>query len=114
LDYAVKKTTIVIVILMLVTTALAVFAGEPDGEAAKQPRSGDAVYHVYCGSCHEAGWQGAPIANDKNDWEPRLSKGADALLINARAGLNGMPAMGTCMDCSDVELTAAIREMTRF
>ena len=109
LDYAVKKTTIVIVILMLVTTALAVYADDTGNE----PRSGSAVYRAYCVSCHETGSQGAPISNDRNDWEPRLSKGPDALLIAARSGLNDMPA-GTCSDCSDVELKAAIREMTKF
>jgi cytochrome c5 len=108
-EAAVKKTTIVIVLLMLVATALAVFAAEPENK----PRTGKEIYRVYCVGCHEAGAQGAPLANNRDDWEPRLTKGADALLISSRQGLNDMPA-GTCMDCSDVELKAAIAEMTSF
>jgi len=54
------------------------------------------------------------MANDKREWEERLQKGLDALFKNAKLGLNGMPPMGTCMDCSDAELSASIKEMLNF
>lgn len=83
-------------------------------EAVRPPRAGEQIYQDYCVSCHGGGWQGAPVTNDKRDWETRLANGADALLRNAREGINGMPPLGTCMDCSDDELKAAILEMLKF
>ncbi len=44
----------------------------------------------------------------------RLERGFDALFENAKQGLNAMPPMGVCMDCTDAELKAAIQEMLRF
>ena len=35
----------------------------------------------------------------------------DQVLAVAKKGINAMPPMGTCMDCSDAELTAAIQHM---
>jgi cytochrome c5 len=37
--------------------------------------------------------------------------GIDALVASAKKGKNAMPPMGTCMDCSDAELKAAIEFM---
>jgi cytochrome c5 len=86
------------------------FAAEP----AKAPRNGETVYRVYCGSCHGGGWQGAPVAYDKAEWESRMANGFAAMLANAKKGINTMPPMGACMDCSDDELADAIKEMLRF
>jgi cytochrome c5 len=72
------------------------------------------IYQTYCGNCHSGGWQGAPVANDKKEWDERLAKGFDILFKNAKQGLNGMPPMGTCMDCTDEELRASIKEMLVF
>jgi cytochrome c5 len=77
-------------------------------------RSGAEIYRDYCAACHSGGLQGAPVANDAAEWTPRLEKGFDALFQNAKLGVDGMPPMGVCMDCSDAELKAAINEMLRF
>lgn len=77
-------------------------------------RSGEQLYQTYCGSCHGGGWQGAPVAYDELEWKPRLANGFDAMFGNAKKGMNAMPPMGTCMDCTDAELRAAIDEMLRF
>ena len=77
-------------------------------------RTGEQVYQTYCGSCHGGGWQGAPVAYDENEWKPRLENGFDAMFQNAKKGMNAMPPMGTCMDCTDEELRASIEEMLRF
>jgi cytochrome c5 len=80
-------------------------------EAVKPPRAADAILNQYCNVCHATGWNGAPINGDPKDWQPRLATGLDEMLGNAKQGLNTMPPMGTCMDCSDEELKAAIRKM---
>jgi cytochrome c5 len=81
--------------------------------AAEAPRTGAQVYETYCAVCHSSGWQEAPIANDVGEWTDRFKKGADAVFKNVRDGVSAMPPMGTCMDCTDGELRAAIAEMTR-
>lgn len=93
---------------LTVVVATSLFAA---ARSADVPRTGADVFRTYCAVCHESGWQGAPIANDAGEWKTRLSAGADAMFKNAKQGLNGMPAMGTCMDCSDEELQRAIAEM---
>nr|WP_255555715.1 cytochrome c5 family protein [Enterovibrio paralichthyis] len=75
------------------------------------PRTGDAVYNTYCMACHATGAAGAPKTGDKAAWEPRIAQGEDVLLTHAVNGFNGMPARGTCMDCSDDEIQAAIDHM---
>ena len=75
-------------------------------------RSGADVYTLRCHVCHEGGLNDAPKIGDAAAWQPRLEKGMDELLRTTKEGLNLMPAMGTCMTCSDTELRAAIDHMT--
>ena len=75
-------------------------------------RSGAEVYVLRCHVCHEGGLNNAPRIGDAEAWQSRLEKGMDELLRTTKEGLNLMPAMGTCMDCSDAELRAAIEHMT--
>jgi cytochrome c5 len=96
--------------ISLVFTVTALFAAEPKPGS----RSGEEIYKTYCGSCHGGGWQAAPVAYDERDWSERVAKGFQTMFENAKMGLNTMPPMGTCMDCTDAELTAAINEMLRF
>lgn len=79
--------------------------------AASGPRSGEKVVQTSCNACHGPGVLGAPKVHDAADWAPRLEKGFDTLLSNAINGFNAMPAMGTCGDCSDDEIKAAIEYM---
>lgn len=78
-----------------------VVAAEPTG-----PRSGEQVYQAACFACHGTGALGAPKTAE--DWDTRLAKGKDTLLEHAINGFNAMPPRGTCMDCSDDEISAAI------
>jgi len=82
--------------------------------AATAQRSGDEIFQTYCAACHSTGWNGAPISGIKGDWEPRLANGVETMLQNSKQGLNTMPPMGTCTDCSDAELRAAIEMMLKF
>lgn len=99
-----------VLLLIALCMSLPLFAAEQKGAA----RSGEDIYKTYCGSCHGGGWQSAPVAYDEREWKERIDKGFAAMLANAKKGLNGMPPMGTCMDCSDAELSEAIKEMLRF
>jgi cytochrome c5 len=96
--------------LLLTATLIAATAGALADEA-KTPRSADAILNQYCNVCHATGWNGAPLSGDPNDWQPRLTTGFESLFKNAKQGINTMPPMGTCTDCTDQELEAAIRKM---
>ncbi|PVZ70460.1 c-type cytochrome [Pelagibaculum spongiae] len=74
-------------------------------------RSGDAVYNASCFACHGTGVAGAPKLGDVAAWAPRIEKGLETLTTNAINGINAMPPRGTCADCSDDEILAAIEHM---
>ncbi len=77
------------------------------GEAAP----GEAIYGKSCVVCHAAGVAGAPKLGDKGAWEARIALGIDGLLKTAINGKGAMPPRGTCGDCSDDDLRAAIEYM---
>ena len=86
-------------------------AGAQAAAAASGPRSGQEVYGKSCVACHSAGVLGAPKLHDAADWAPRMEKGLDVLLKHAIEGFNAMPPRGTCGNCSDDEIKAAIEHM---
>jgi cytochrome c5 len=72
----------------------------------------EAVYKKTCATCHAIGVAGAPKLGDAAAWEPRLSKGMDALYASSINGMPpGMPAKGMCFTCSDDELKAVVDYM---
>ena len=74
------------------------------------PRSGEKVYQTACFACHGTGALDAPKKGDVS-WEPRIAQGFDTLLKHSIEGIRNMPARGTCGDCSDDEIAAAIKFM---
>jgi cytochrome c5 len=68
-------------------------------------------YNKSCVVCHDAGVAGAPKTGDAAAWEPRVAKGMDALMASVKNGLNAMPPMGMCFDCSDQEYMELIKYM---
>ncbi|WP_086981949.1 c-type cytochrome [Vibrio aphrogenes] len=84
---------------------------EPVVETPSGPRDGAAVYSTFCIACHGTGVSGAPKKDDAGDWAPRIAQGEATLIKHAIEGFNAMPAKGTCMDCSDDEIKAAIEYM---
>ncbi|MCF6354165.1 MAG: c-type cytochrome [Candidatus Polarisedimenticolaceae bacterium] len=82
-----------------------------------QARSGEEVYNAVCKNCHDAPMAAAvmsPEVGNKEQWAPRIAKGADALYDVAINGSKVNPAMtprGTCPDCTDDELKAAVDYM---
>lgn len=81
------------------------------GAAAAGPRSGADIYNSSCIACHGAGVLGAPKLQDAEGWAPRMEQGFDTVLANAINGINAMPPMGTCGDCSNDDIKAAIEYM---
>ena len=75
-------------------------------------RSGIDVYNAHCFACHATGVSNAPLVGAE-EWQTKLAeKGAELMLANTKTGFNVvMPPMGTCMNCSDAELQAAIDYM---
>ncbi len=77
------------------------------GEAA----SGEAIYGKACVVCHASGAAGAPKLGDKGAWGGRVGLGLDALVQSVTNGKGAMPPRGTCTDCSDDDLRAAVEYM---
>lgn len=75
-------------------------------------RTADDIIAKHCNACHGAGVLGAPKVGDTAAWQARATNGIDGLLAHAISGLNAMPPKGTCADCSDDELRAAIEKMS--
>nr|WP_316643339.1 c-type cytochrome [uncultured Roseateles sp.] len=72
-----------------------------------------AVYERSCLNCHGRSDGTAPLTGHASAWAPRLAKGMPALLHSVHQGLNSMPAMGLCPDCSDSDLEHLITFMSR-
>ena len=76
-------------------------------------RSGEEVYQAFCGTCHKTGVANAPKFADRAAWAPRIAKGTEALYQSAINGVAGtaMTPKGSCMNCSEDELKAAVDYM---
>ncbi len=72
---------------------------------------GSVIYEKACVACHGTGAANAPEFGNKTAWEPRLAQGIGQLLQTTIAGKGAMPPRGTCADCSDDDLKAAIEYM---
>lgn len=70
-----------------------------------------AKYQMSCFACHGTGAAGAPKLDDKAEWETRMAKGMDAVMVNVINGIKAMPPKGLCMDCSDGDLLALVEYM---
>ncbi|OMG67153.1 cytochrome C [Stutzerimonas balearica] len=77
-------------------------------------RSGADVVGKFCNACHGSGLLNSPKIGDTAAWKARADAagGLDTLLQHAINGIRAMPPKGTCADCSDDELKAAIEHMS--
>ncbi|NKQ12390.1 cytochrome c5 family protein [Pseudomonas sp. SST3] len=89
-------------------------AGAATAAAGGAARSGEEVVGKFCNACHGTGLLNSPKVGDTAAWQARADKqgGLDGLLATAISGINAMPPKGTCADCSDDELMAAIKHMS--
>ena len=109
-----KWTAIGLSIAAYVCVSSLACAGEPTPASTSDAVDGERVYQTYCYQCHGTGWSGAPLSGEKQDWQARIAAGMDAMLKNSKQGLNAMPPKGTCTQCSDAQLQAAIQLMLQF
>lgn len=65
-----------------------------------------------CALCHVNGQGGAPRLSDREEWQARLKKGSEVLMVSTVHGLNRMPPMGYCQDCELSDFAAMIKMMT--
>ena len=76
--------------------------------AVSSGRSAESIYSVSCAACHNNGVAGAPKRGDVGAWADRLQQGIETVYANAINGIRAMPAMGTCMDCSEDDIKVTI------
>lgn len=74
-------------------------------------RPAEEVFNKHCTVCHTPGIANAPKVHDVAAWKPVLEKGTDKLMQSIHNGINAMPPMGTCMDCTDKEFLELIDYM---
>jgi len=71
--------------------------------------------YASCAACHASGVAGAPLFGNKAAWADRITKGNEALYINAINGFQGstgyMPAKGGNTLLSDESIKAAVDYM---
>lgn len=109
--------------IAVVTSLLLAACSEPEapGPAAKAPiasepavanqRSGEMIVTQYCLTCHGRGLYNAPKLDDVAVWQPRLAAGDELLWQSLLHGKQAMPARGSCFDCTDEELRAALTHL---
>ena len=105
-------------------------AGDPDGgqevikpgpaeisfatDATPADAGLSAKYDRSCRTCHSLADAGAPLTGHKEAWQARFeSKTMDSLLTSTKVGLNAMPPMGLCNDCTDEEFENLIAFMAK-
>ena len=85
--------------------------GAATAVASSGPKSGEEVYNQFCFACHATGASDAPLFADAEAWAPRVDKGMEVLMASTLNGIGMMPPKGTCMSCSDEELSSAVSYM---
>lgn len=93
---------------------IAVYLKSVKSESPPKPsgsNAGKGIYENYCSGCHTAGAGGAPRFGDANGWAALLKSGMPTVYENAIKGIEGMPAKGTCLSCSDAEIRQAVDYM---
>ncbi|MES2217839.1 MAG: c-type cytochrome [Pseudomonadota bacterium] len=94
--------------------AIATYLKSVQSKAPPKPSggAGEATYEGYCSGCHAMGSGGAPKMGDADAWAAIMKKSTmDQIYSNAIHGLNGMPAKGTCMSCSDDDIKKTVDYM---
>lgn len=95
-------------ITILILFALVLMIGSSAVAASDDGRK---VYHDYCHICHGTGMPDVPQFGDVAHWSARSEKGMDVLYAAAIYGINAMPPMGLCDECSEQQIMEAVDYM---
>lgn len=98
--------------------AIAVYLKSVKSKTPPKPKSsggpGASIYDSYCSACHATGAGGAPQFGNAQVWEALVkSNGQENIYEHAIHGLNGMPAKGTCITCTDDQIKQAVDYMEK-
>ncbi len=74
---------------------------------------GKRVYNEVCSACHNSGKLGAPILGNKAAWTPIVKDNMDVLFTRAIDGYKQHPPRGSCNNCSDADIIAAVKYMVQ-
>jgi cytochrome c5 len=99
-----RETVNKLILVVMGMTGLAITGSALAGD-------GEQIYKSRCMTCHASGVAGAPKLGDKEAWAPRIETGEDAMLATVIKGKGAMPPRGTCMECSEEQLRAAVQYM---
>jgi cytochrome c5 len=95
--------------------AIATYLKSVQSTTPPKPKSsggpGAGIYDSYCSGCHATGAGGAPKFGDATAWDTVMKNGANKVYDNAIHGINGMPAKGTCITCTDEQIKQAVDYM---
>jgi len=72
---------------------------------------GKRIYNANCSSCHTQGTNNAPKLSDKAAWRNAISDGFLETYEDVVSGSKGHPKNGSCTQCNDAELKAAVKYM---
>lgn len=72
---------------------------------------GAIIYNNYCSGCHASGVGGAPRFGDAASWVPLVKSGMKRLYVVAIDGVGDMPPKGTCYNCMNSDIKAAVNYM---
>ncbi len=117
LDISMMKPMIVFLGSLLALTPGLAATHKPQDflkQVAGTKDEGKRIVQHFCANCHAEApliQIGAPRIGNQQDWHVRLKKGLPVLLQNTENGLNAMPPMGGCFECSEEQLRLAILEM---
>ena len=73
--------------------------------------SGQEIYELACGTCHDTGVGGAPISGNPADWADRSPLWQAVLMEHAEAGYIDMPVKGGNEELSDQQVDTAVLYM---
>jgi len=100
-----KKKMLSLIILLSLLATVSVLSLS----ALAPARSGQQVYEAVCKACHAAGISGAPKYGDRIWLQLEKKEGLKELEKDAIKGERAMPPKGGCADCSDDEISAAVK-----
>ena len=83
----------------------------PANAQSMESMSGQDIYELACGTCHDTGVGGAPISGNPADWADRSPFWQAVLMEHAEAGYIDMPVKGGNEELSDQQVDTAVLYM---